>query len=88
MKFIGFSVSVVKCPALVIQERSSQFPPAFATTIHKGQSTTIDCVGIHLDNMLSHGQLYVAMSRVKKLEDLYFLVLKCLSASKESLVPI
>ncbi|OBZ80249.1 hypothetical protein A0J61_11702, partial [Choanephora cucurbitarum] len=35
-------------------------------------SATIDCVGIHLDNMLSNGQLYVAMSRVRKIEDLYF----------------
>lgn len=52
----------------------SQFPivPAFASTIHKAQSVTIDCVGIHLDNMLTHGQLYVAMSRVRKAEDLFF----------------
>lgn len=52
----------------------TQFPivPAFASTIHKSQSATIDCVGIHLDNMLSHGQLYVAMSRVRKAEDLFF----------------
>lgn len=52
----------------------SQFPivPAFASTIHKSQSATIDCVGIHLDDMLTHGQLYVAMSRVRKMEDLYF----------------
>lgn len=52
----------------------SQFPivPAFASTIHKSQSATIDCVGIHLDNMLTHGQLYVAMSRVRRLEDLHF----------------
>lgn len=52
----------------------TQFPiiPAFASTIHKSQSMTIDCVGIHLDNMLTHGQLYVAMSRVKKASNLYF----------------
>lgn len=52
----------------------SQFPivPAFATTIHKAQSLTIDAVAIHLDNMLSHGQMYVAMSRVRKTEDLFF----------------
>jgi hypothetical protein len=54
----------------------TQFPivSAFATTIHKAQSATIDCVGIYLDNMLSHGQLYVAMSHVRKLEGLYFFV--------------
>ncbi|KAG1050278.1 hypothetical protein G6F43_007437 [Rhizopus delemar] len=37
----------------------TQFPivPDFATTIYKAQSATIDCVGIHLDNMITHGQL-------------------------------
>ncbi|KAG1041055.1 hypothetical protein G6F43_012178 [Rhizopus delemar] len=52
----------------------TQFPivPTFANTIHKAQSATIDCVGIHLDNMLSHRQLYVAMSRVRKMDDLCF----------------
>lgn len=52
----------------------TQFPlvPAFASTIHKSQSATIDCVGIHLDNMLTHGQMYVAMSRVRNAEDLFF----------------
>lgn len=52
----------------------SQFPivPAFATTIHKAQSITIDSVAVHLDHMLSHGQMYVAMSRVRETDDLYF----------------
>lgn len=47
----------------------AQFPivPAFTTTIHKAQSATVDCVGIHLD-----GRLYVDMLRVRKLEDLHF----------------
>ncbi|KAI8635832.1 hypothetical protein BD408DRAFT_331498, partial [Parasitella parasitica] len=53
-----------------------QFPiiPAFASTIHKSQSMTIYCVGIHLDNVLTHGQqlYYVAMSRVKDSSNLYF----------------
>lgn len=51
-----------------------QFPiiPAFASTIHKAQSATIDCVAIHLDNMKDHGQLYVAMSRIRFKENLYF----------------
>ena len=51
-----------------------QFPivPAFATTIHKAQSITIESVAIHLDHMPSHGQMYVAMSRVRKADDLYF----------------
>lgn len=52
----------------------TQFPiiPAFASTVHKAQSLTIDSVAIHLDNMLTHGQLYVAMSRVRKSDDLSF----------------
>ena len=41
------------------------------TTTHKAQSATIDYVGKNLDNMLSHGQLYVAMPRAGKTEDLY-----------------
>jgi ATP-dependent exoDNAse (exonuclease V) alpha subunit len=51
-----------------------QFPivPTFATTIHKAQSATIDCVAIHLGDMFEHGQLYVAMPRVKAAENLYF----------------
>lgn len=43
-----------------------QFPVklAFAITIHKSQSQTIEHVGIDLTrNVFAHGQLYVAMSR-------------------------
>ncbi|KAL0146197.1 hypothetical protein V8B55DRAFT_1321592, partial [Mucor lusitanicus] len=52
----------------------TQFPivPAFATTIHKAQSITIDAVAIHLGDMPSHDQLYVAMPRVRRAEGLYF----------------
>ncbi|KAG1538640.1 hypothetical protein G6F51_009647 [Rhizopus arrhizus] len=51
----------------------TQFPivPAFDTTIHKAQSITIESVAIHLDHLPSHGQMYVAMSRVRKADDLY-----------------
>ncbi|KAF1795997.1 hypothetical protein FB192DRAFT_1339128 [Mucor lusitanicus] len=50
----------------------TQFPivPAFATTIHKAQSITIDAVAIHLGDMPSHDQLYVAMPRVRRAEDI------------------
>jgi hypothetical protein len=50
-----------------------QFPvlPAFACTIHKAQSATIDSVTIHLENMPDHGQLYVAMLCVRRTEDLF-----------------
>ncbi|KAG1047589.1 hypothetical protein G6F43_009970 [Rhizopus delemar] len=50
----------------------SSIVPAFATTIHKAQSITIESVAIHLDHMPSHGQMYVAMSRVHKADGLYF----------------
>ena len=44
-----------------------QFPvrPAFATTSNKAQGQTLSRVGIYLKHgFFSHGQLYVAMSRV------------------------
>ena len=51
----------------VIQWRRRQFPvkPAFAMTIHKSQGQTLQYCGLYLPQPLfTHGQLYVALSRV------------------------
>jgi len=45
-----------------------QFPiiPAFAMTIHKSQGQSYGRVGIYLlEPLFTHGQLYVALSRVR-----------------------
>ena len=50
-----------------------QFPirSAFAMTINKSQGSTLKKVGIFLhDPVFTHGQLYVALSRVSNIEDL------------------
>ena len=47
--------------------RSCQFPvrPCIAMTTNKAQGQTFDFVGIYLpDHVFSHGQLYVALTRV------------------------
>jgi ATP-dependent exoDNAse (exonuclease V) alpha subunit len=67
----------------------NQFPlfPASARTIHKAQSATIDCVAIHLEKMLDHGQLYVAMSRVRRKKEIQsrFYSNKCILSLASSL---
>lgn len=60
---------------------------AWAVTIHKSQSATIDMVIVDLTNIFSPGQAYVALSRVKNLESLYLtgIVDKVIYASPEVL---
>lgn len=54
-----------------------QFPvrPAFAMTINKSQGQTLNTVGIYLRNQVfSHGQLYVALSRVTNSANVHVLL--------------
>ena len=54
-----------------------QFPfkPAFALTINKSQEQTLKQIGLYLpNNVFSHGQLYVAFSRVSSLGDITVLI--------------
>jgi len=47
--------------------------PAYALTIHKAQGMTLKSIALNRGNRgcFTHGQCYVAVSRVRKLEDLY-----------------
>jgi ATP-dependent DNA helicase PIF1 len=58
--------------------RHHQFPvhPAFAMTINKAQGQTLKMVGIFLRKLVfTHGQLYVAMSRIGCPEGVKLLVI-------------
>ena len=48
------------------------FVLAFAATVNKAQGQTLDKVGLDVSDRqcFAHGQLYVALSRVKKMEDI------------------
>lgn len=74
----GNSVIIPRIPiiptGLPFQFKRVQFPVklSFAVTINKAQGQTLQVAGVHLENpCFSHGQLYVACSRVSNARNLH-----------------
>ena len=64
-------------PTMPVQFRRLQFPirVAFAMTINKAQGQTMDRVGLYLPApVFTHGQLYVAVTRVRERNNLVIMV--------------
>jgi len=79
----GTSVLIPRIPIFSDPEQCGvefkrlQFPVrlAFAMTINKAQGQTMDSIGLYLPTpVFGHGQLYVALSRAKKPEDIIILL--------------
>jgi ATP-dependent exoDNAse (exonuclease V) alpha subunit len=63
-------------PAIPFTLRRVQYPlmPCWAMTVHKSQGQTLDKVGIFFPRPTwAHGLLYVAVSRVRRTQDCFWL---------------
>jgi ATP-dependent DNA helicase PIF1 len=77
--FIPRSIISPSDTGLPLDFKRCQFPvqPAFAMTINKSQRQTLNWVGLYLSTpVFSHGQLYVACSRVTSRKNLKILISK------------
>ena len=86
--FIGSIVCIPRIKLITTNDSISfkrcQFPvrPSFAMTINKAQGQTLDKLGIYLPSpVFSHGQLYVALSRVKTAHSIKILLGKSNNSS-------
>ena len=58
-----------------LQRRQFPVRPAFAMTINKSQGQTFKHIGVYIrENVFSHGQLYVALSRVGRRDGIKIMV--------------